>query len=104
MVRTIYRAIVLSIKVTNHILIFAAFEFFKVKNYNIDINRMYYISAAVTVLITILIVVSFIAITRLLVFHIKLGKCKNDSNLSYLFFLTQLYPSSYYSHDENDHY
>jgi hypothetical protein len=52
-----------------------AFQLFELKEETTNIDRVYYICAAVSLFITLIVVVSFVAITRLLVFHIKLGKC-----------------------------
>ncbi|KAL9554589.1 hypothetical protein PS6_003334 [Mucor atramentarius] len=40
----------------------------------INMNHIYYTSAAITIFITLVALISFVSITRLLIFHIKLGK------------------------------
>lgn len=60
-----------------------AYRFFKARGFQRDLDQMYYICTAITVFIAILITVSFISITRLLIFHIKIATM-NMTTVEYL--------------------
>jgi hypothetical protein len=74
-----------------------AFQIFEMKEQT-NINRVYYICASITLFITFITIASFVAITRLLIFHVKLSKSVCNF-FSYLFMIYKkkrlnLYPSN----------
>lgn len=75
---------------------FQALGFFDVdlKQYEeINMNHIYYTSAAITIFITLVALISFVSITRLLIFHIKLGKYQFEGTKKKDSLLSIKYPS-----------
>ncbi|KAI9487557.1 MAG: DHHC palmitoyltransferase-domain-containing protein [Benjaminiella poitrasii] len=83
-----------------------AFELFSVENQLSDIDRLYFLCVSFTVFIALIALISFISITRLLVFHIKLTKL-NMTTIEYLnlTMTNSAYKGTnngFYSDDEDD--